>query len=182
MKKRLFVLLLAMSSLMGYSQQYVDTSRQQKTIISLGADLVPMASIAGTPGFGFGGSFGAEWTRSSKTSFAFTAGYLLYVFYPGVYNAPTDDLEFLPVSAAWRQFVSKHFYLGPKIGLNVEVASPQFDEPQSSAASFFGGIGCGSRSEKKRIHPDFSVLYHHVAYGNVFSLQASIRYQFGKRN
>lgn len=45
MRKLLFILLLATGAITGYSQQTATSTISQKAIVSLGADLVPIASV-----------------------------------------------------------------------------------------------------------------------------------------
>lgn len=178
MKKLLFSLLFATTTFVGLAQTNDETFARQKPIVSAGADLVPVALMDETKRLGFGGSFGSEWVQSTRTSFAVSAGYLLYSVYPGTYGGFSDDMEFIPVSFTLRKFSGKNFYLGPRLGFNIEMAGPQFDDSKSSAVSLFGGLSIGSRSLNKRIKP---IFYQHASYGNIVSLQASVRYQLGER-
>ena len=183
MYKLFFTVLLLAFAFPVMAQQTEDTAISSKPVISLGADIVPLARVdRRTTSFGFGGSLGVEFGASNRQSFIATAGYLLLAAFPGSYNSFGADFEFVPVSFAWRRFVGNGFYLGPKLGMNIEVASPQFDDTKSSAATLFGGLSFGVKSPAKRFQPDFSLLYHGASYGSIVSFQTSLRFQFGKRN
>ncbi len=183
MKKFYLAIVLAHSFLIGKAQNNADTQKVSKPVLSIGADLVPIAFVDGISNLGFGGSLGLELISTPKTSLMINAGYLLFANYPGTYSGHSDDLEFIPLSLTLRNFTNRHFYLGPKFGINIDVAKPEYGSPAFKTIAFYGGLSFGIRSKQRKFSPDFSLLYHNTSYGSIFSLQASLRLQFlGQRN
>lgn len=163
--------------LTGYAQPQQEMPQHRKNIFSIGADLVPIAFLDGYATFGVGGSLGLEIPSNTTASFAVNAGYLLYSNYPGSYGGHSGDIEYIPVSFAFRKFISGGFYVGPKVGVNIDVAIPQYASPPLKTVTLFGGFSFGTGLHKK-FNPDFSFLYHHTSYGNMFAFQTSFRYRF----